>query len=97
MCSWTWIWAPSEPTLQAILWLSELVAATHLKNQKLRKLKGTASKEEVLPVMQDIVAQTQRITSVVEEQDQVPDTAVLTAFTARILSAIVTLVAKLGT
>ena len=79
-----------RPTLQAVLWLSELIATTTLRKEKVTK-KGPKSDDVVTTrAMHDIVAQAQVILD--NESDL---TAVIVVMT-RILILVISLVVKLG-
>ena len=79
-----------RPTLQAVLWLSELIAITTLKKEKVTK-KGPKSDDVVtMRAMHDIVAQAQVVLE--NESDLVTVIVVMT----RILILVISLVVKLG-
>ena len=79
-----------RPTLQAVLWLSELIAITTLKKEKVTK-KGPRSDDVVtIRAMHDIVAQAQVVLE--NESDLVTVIVVMT----RILILVISLVVKLG-
>ena len=79
-----------RPTLQAILWLSELIATTTLRKEKVTK-KGPKLDDAIATrAMHDIVAQAQVI---LENESDL--TAVIVVM-ARILILVISLVVKLG-
>ena len=79
-----------RPTLQAVLWLSELIATTTLRTDKVIK-KGPRPDEEVtIRTMHDIVAQAQVIL------DQESDLTAVIVVMTRILILVMSLVVKLG-
>ena len=79
-----------RPTLQAVLWLSELIATTTLRKDKVLK-KGPRLDEEVTTrAMHDIVAQAQVIL------DHESDLTAVIVVMARILILVISLVVKLG-
>ena len=79
-----------RPTLQAILWLSELIATTRLRKEKVTK-RGRCDQPETTRAMHDIVAQAQ----VVLDQEGTDMVSVLIVMT-RIVILVVSLVVKLG-
>ena len=79
-----------RPTLQAVMWLSELIAITTLKKETVTK-KGPKSDDVVtMRAMHDIVAQAQVVLE--NESDLVTVIAVMT----RIFILVISLVVKLG-
>ena len=79
-----------RPTLQAVMWLSELIAITTLKKETVTK-KGPKSDDVVtMRAMHDIVAQAQVVLE--NESDLVTVIVVMT----RILILVISLVVKLG-
>ena len=79
-----------RPTLQAVMWLSELIAITTLKKETVTK-KGPKSDDVVtMRAMHDIVAQAQSVLE--NESDLVTVIAVMT----RIFILVISLVVKLG-
>ena len=79
-----------RPTLQAVLWLSELIATTTLRKERVTKNGPRLNKEVTMRAMHDIVAQAQVILD--HESDL---TAVIVVMT-RIFVLVISLVVKLG-
>ena len=80
-----------RPTLQAVLWLSELVATTTLSKEKVTKKGLRCDHTATTRAMHDIVAQAQ----VVLDQEKMDIVSVMTVMT-RILILVVSPVVKLG-
>ena len=80
-----------RPILQAILWLSELIATTRLRKEKVTKRGLRCDQPRTTRAMHDIVARAQ----VVLDQESTDMVAVLIVMT-RILILVVSLVVKLG-
>ena len=80
-----------RPTLQAILWLSELIATTKLRKEKVTKKGLNCDQPVTTRTLHDIVAQAQ----VVLDQETTDIVSIMTVM-ARILILVVSLVVKLG-
>ena len=79
-----------RPTLQAVLWLSELIATTTLRKERVTKNGPRFDEEVTVRTMHDIVAQAQVVLD--HESDL---TAVIVVMT-RIFILVISLVVKLG-